>query len=110
MLATQLMLEFALFQSALPHEERFAGTGDNAVAVTVSIRAPARGAIPAFLRRAGLRGVSIRAPARGAMHAMMLGNAHLIVSIRAPARGAMHNPKHRTPAAMFQSALPHEER
>ena len=76
------------FQFALPRGERPHKPPVGRADVTVSIRAPARGATSARKPRRLSGRVSIRAPARGATWRQRVSDRSGAVSIRAPARGA----------------------
>ena len=73
----------------------------------VSIRAPARGATRQHGRAPDAEKVSIRAPARGATRELRRGLRVQRVSIRAPARGATGSMMPVPEITMFQSAPPH---
>ena len=103
-----------LFQSAPPHGgrlQKFWHHWLSTLGVSVSIRAPARGATLQRLCLPTGRSasqVSIRAPARGATAEVFVSHRSLHVSIRAPARGATrHAPHVQVESPMFQSAPPH---
>ena len=79
--------------------------------MSVSIRAPAKGAIGQPAYRRGRCGVSIRAPAKGAIKPDLYNVAAIQVSIRAPAKGAIWPVTEGcSRKCMFQSAPPRRER
>ena len=99
------------FQSAPPRRERFSGGPVITLGIKVSIRAPAKGAMPGVPQSRGAARVSIRAPAKGAILPAPRGARPARVSIRAPAKGAMAlKHKYRPGRNKFQSAPPRRER
>ena len=78
--------------------------------VTISIRAPARGATVGIDHGDNRLIISIRAPARGATGCTGSVCTDLCISIRAPARGATLPKESHASGDRFQSALPRGER
>ena len=78
--------------------------------LTISIRAPARGATVGIDHGDNRLIISIRAPARGATGCTGSVCTDLCISIRAPARGATSFFSCSAYSLLFQSALPRGER
>ena len=106
---TKLFLSL-IFQSALPRGERPGSGSWDAIMPDFNPRSREGSDLASAFNSIFLMTISIRAPARGATYDDVPDTPEELISIRAPARGATTTPLLMYPYTLFQSALPRGER